>query len=114
MKKIYLGYSQSKDGDFIASQFDIEGEFLEIITEGYLDDGAFEVYSSDDDISNFEDYETLKSYFPFEIELERLRKINLEVAGSVFYVNYEYEIKKWSTKNLVIIDCFYIARFIYE
>ena len=77
MKKIYLGYSRSKDGDFIASQFDIEGEFLEIITE---------------------DYETLKCYFPFEIELERLRKINLEVAGSVFYVNYEYELKKWSTK----------------
>lgn len=114
-KRIYLGYSPNNNIDEVIAQFDLDGEFMAVLAQDYLGAGTFEVYGKTDELGAFHDYQTLQSYFPFDISLDRLQdKIDFNKANCVFWVRFEPDLVCWQSKHLFIVDSFYIESFHFE
>ncbi|WFF39042.1 hypothetical protein LU290_02075 [Moraxella nasibovis] len=114
MRRIYLGYFTETDDDKLHEAFDIDGEFMEVLAKGYLDPGAFEMYTKNDSSWFFDSYVALQNNFPFYVEMERLEKLNIDHIFGVFWVNYENDLACKQGKILTVVDDFYIEKFPWE
>ncbi|WP_394261192.1 hypothetical protein [Moraxella boevrei] len=114
-KRIYLDCSPNNNTHKVIDQFDLNGEFMAVLAQDYLDVGTFEVYGKTDELGAFRDYQALQSYFPFDISLDKLQdKIDFNKANCVFWVWFGPDLVCWQSKHLFIVDSFYIERFHFE
>lgn len=113
MKRIYLGYSL-KTFDKVHRALDIDGEFMEVLAQDYLDAGAFEIYPKEDYPEFYSSYDEMASHFPFSVNMEVLKRVDLNKVSCIFWVYFENDLYKTRGKVLNIVGDFYIEKFAWE
>lgn len=113
MKRIYLGYSLQSSAK-VSKAFDYNGDFVQIFAKYYVEDGAFEVYSKSFYPEEFSSHEKLANFFPFPVNMELLKEIDLATVECVFWVRYEDNLSRMKNKNLIFVGDFYIEKFTWD